>query len=68
MEGMTKDDLRKRIDRNLEEIQTRQVEGQRLQTELDVFRDKETNLRNRMNALRDQVKKDLTGFDSGLTS
>ena len=67
-EPLTKGELRMRIDSNLKEIEESQEAAIRWQADMRELRRKETDLINRMTALRDQVKKDLTALDSELTS
>lgn len=65
---MTNEDRRRRIQKCLKTIEERQEEFGKLGSGLREIRRQETELTNTINALRDQVKKDLTALDPGLTS
>ncbi len=69
MEGsLTKGELRVRIDGNLKEIQENQEADAALKSQINSLEAEGMDLGNRLRTLRDQVKKDLTALDSGLTS
>ena len=64
MEGpLTKEELRKRIERNLKEIQENGEAGESLKSQIYSLEQEGTDLRTRFRNLRDQVKKDLATLD-----
>ena len=63
MEGMTKEEIRKRIERNLKEIQENGEAAESLKSQIYSLEQEGTDLRTRFRSLRDQVNKDLAALD-----